>query len=721
MDISKKFVSEKLQLKETQVDTVLELLSEGATVPFIARYRKNQTDGLDEDQIQKINEMYTYNVELNKRKEAIIEILKERKLLTPETEKKLNNAETKAEVENIYEPFKVGKKTKATDAIELGLEQLALDIFNATDENFSPFNEAKKYLNDKVETVEFAIEQSQFIISQIISQDVEVRDYVKNQIFNFGQVVTKIKPKAEDNNEIFRQYYDFHEQVKRIPNHRVLAISRGEKLKIISYDFTFNKSKIMYDLNNKFFKIKRTGKIIYDSLVDSLERLIYPSIIREIKKDLFEKAEKEAIVLFANNVETMLLYPAIKNKVVLAIDPGYINGCKIAVLGKQGELLVNSKIYLKTKDYRLLADQNDIAKKILNDLIDKYNVDIIVIGNGTASRESEELVSMVVKERKQKNASDQLVYAVVSEVGASVYSASKLAQEEFPDLDVQERSAINIGRRFQDPLNELIKIDPKSIGVGQYQHDVNQKDLSNALDFKIDKVVNLVGVDINTATSTILSYISGLNKNIASNIIEERSKLKKFTDRNQLKKVKGLGPKAFEQSIGFLRIHDSKKFYDRTSIHPESYKLADKIVEKLNIDLNDIDIETLKKADIKSLVKELDSNEFDVKLIIDSLINPTKDIRDSKDGYILKSDILKLDDLKIGMILDGSVQNITDFGAFVYIGLKQAALIHISNMKKNKDEIISHPTDILKTGDKIKIQIIGLDIDRGRIQGKLVF
>lgn len=716
MDLSKKFVAQKLNLKEDQVEVVLKLMDEGATVPFISRYRKNVTGGLDEEVIQQISDMYVYNVELNKRKEAIIDILKEKGLLTPEIENKLKAAETKAEVENIYEPFKVGKKTKASEAIALGLEPLAKAIMEATDESFDPYKEAKKYLNDKVPTVEFAIEQAQYIISQIMSQDVENREYVKKQIYDFGFIVTKVKKNAEDEKEVFQQYYDYKERIKFIPNHRVLAISRGEDKKILSYDMTYNLAKITYDLNNKYFKIKRTGKILNESLKDSLDRLILPSIIREIKSDLFARAEKEAINLFATNLETMLLWPAVKNKTVMAIDPAFVNGCKIAILDPQGKFLKKALIYPNPPQNYV-----DKAKEIVNKLLDSYKVNIIVIGNGTASRETEEFIANLLKERAKVNLNEDISYAVVSEVGASVYSASKVAIDEFPDFSVEERSAVNIGRRFQDPLNELVKIDPKAIGVGQYQHDVNQKDLSKALDFKVDKVVNMVGVDLNSATKEILCYISGLTKTLAQNIIDYREKIKKFKERKELLKVKGLGEKAYEQAVGFLRIHDSKNFYDRTAIHPESYALATNIVNTLQLDLNDIDLKTIEQQDINKLAKEFNSNEYDVKLILDSLSNPTKDIRDDKDGYILKKDVLKLEDLKPGMILDGSVQNITDFGIFVYIGIKQAALIHISNMKRNKDHYIKHPSEVVKTGDNIKIQILEIDKERERIQGKLIW
>ncbi|BAW18239.1 RNA-binding protein S1 [Mycoplasmopsis bovigenitalium] len=712
-EISIKFVAKQLELDIKQVQVVLALLAENSTVPFIARYRQDQTGGLDEEVIQKISDMYEYNIELNKRKEAIIQILKEKDLLTKDIENKLRLAETKAQVENIYEPFKVGKKTKATEAIALGLEPLAKEIFTNNDPKYSPYRDAEKYINDKVPTVEFAIEQAKYIISQWISQDALARDYVKGQLYKFGTIITKLKKNAEDENKNFELYYDFKEKVKQIPNHRVLAISRAEDKKIISYDIDFNQNHLIYQINALYFKNKQTGKIIHEAVIDSFERLIAPSIIREIKSDLFARAEKEAVELFANSLESMLLWPAVKNKTVLAIDPAYIHGCKIAVIDPQGNFLDKDIIYPTPP-----KNQKVQAAKIVNDLINEYNVNVIAIGNGTASRETEEFIANLIKQRDDKS---DISYVVVSEVGASVYSASKIAQEEFPDFSVEERSAINIARRFQDPLNELVKIDPKSLGVGQYQHDVDQKELSKALDFKVDKVVNQVGVDLNTASKTILKHISGLSEKIAQNIIDYRSEINRFSDRSQLKKVKGLGAKAFEQSVGFLRIHDSKNFFDRTSIHPESYKLAFDVCEYLKIDLGNIDKSILEAANIEELANKFNSNIYDITLIIESLKNPTKDIRDQKEGYILKKDVLNAEDVKKGLIITGSVQSITDFGIFVYIGIKQNVLVHISNMKKDNNHFIKHPSEIVKVGDNITIEILDNDLERGRIQGKLIY
>lgn len=712
---SVQFVAKKLNLQEQQVQVTLDLLAEGATIPFIARYRKNATNGLNEEQIAQINDFYVYDVELNKRKEAIINILKERGLLTEEIESKIKSVETKSKLENIYEPFKIGKKTKATEAIALGLEPLAKTIMEANDDKFNPYKEAQKYLNDKVTTVDFAIEQSKFIISQIMSQDIETRNYVKEQFLNFGTIITSLKKNAIDEKENFKQYYEFKERVNHIPNYRILAIARGENLKILNYEIQTNLKKIIYDLNAKYFKIKTTGTIILDSLKDALDRLIIPSIIREIKTDLFERAEKEAIKLFAENLESMLLFPAVKNKRILAIDPAYVNGCKIVALDASGNLLDKNIIFPNPP-----KNQTEKAKIIVNNLLDKYHSDIIVIGNGTASRETEKFIASIIEERKQTK-NENISYAVVSEIGASVYSASDIAIKEFPDLDVQERSAINIGRKYQDPLNELIKIDPKSIGVGQYQHDVNQKELSKQLQYKVDKVVNLVGVDLNTATEEILKYISGLSTTMAKNILQYRLENKCFKTREELKKVKGLGQKAYEQAVGFLRIHNSKNFFDKTQIHPESYELAKKIIEHIELDLTDIDQKLLEKQNIQELAKQFNSNEYDVKLIIDSLKNPGKDIRDSKDGYILRKDVLTIEDLKVDEIYEGSVLNITDFGIFVYIGIKESVLIHISNLKRDKNHYIKHPSEIVKTGQNIKLKIISIDPEHKKIQGKLFY
>ncbi|WP_153986803.1 Tex-like N-terminal domain-containing protein [Metamycoplasma hominis] len=710
-------VAKKLNLSENQVKNTLSLLSEGATVPFISRYRKNITGGLDEDQITKINDLYVYDVELNKRKEAILNILAENKLLNDELKQKIEAADTKQAVENIYEPFKIGKKTKASDAIALGLSPLADEILNNNDDNYNLYYAAKKYISDKLKTEDEVLQQTKFIIAQNISQDPSTREYVKNQLWDYGVIETKLKKNAIDENETFKQYYNFSERVNKIPNHRILAISRGEDKKILSYDITYNEKKIIYDLNQKYFKSKRTAKCIQECILDALDRLIIPSIIREIKTELFERAEAEAIKVFASNVEQMLLSPATKNKRILAIDPAYVNGCKIAAIDQNGNFLKEGIIYPHNHN----QEQWFEAINTINKFIDEYKIDLIVIGNGTASRETESFIDKLLQKRLEKNPHEKIKFVIVSEVGASVYSASKIAQEEFPQLHVEYRSAIHIGRKFQDPLNELIKIDPKSIGIGQYQHDVNQKELSKQLTEKLNKVVNLVGVDLNTATKVILSYISGLSNTIASNIVNYREENGSFKSREELKKVKGLGPKAYEQSVGFLRIHDSNNFYDKTNIHPESYKLADTIVNKLNIDLNNIDKEKLLSVDKEQLAKELNSDKYSIQLIIESLIAPEKDIRDDKSGFLVSDKVLTIDDITQGQIIKGQIQNVTDFGAFAFIGLKQNVLIHITNMKKKENQFIKHPLDVLNVGDNVNIQIISIDKEHNKIQGKIIW
>ncbi|MGX9388787.1 helix-hairpin-helix domain-containing protein [Mycoplasma sp. 327] len=717
IDLSIKNVAKRLNIRNEQVSETLKLLKEGATIPFISRYRKDVTGGLDEEQVANISEFYEYDVELQRRKEYVKKILEEKKLLDVEISKKIDDAITKQEVENIYEPFKVGKKTKATEALALGLGPLAELIMTNKDEKFNVFKEASKYINgDTLKDVEQVLEQTKYIIAQNISQDISVREYVKNQLINYGVIVTK-KKSVDDEKETFKQYYDYSEKVKNIPNHRVLAITRGEDKKIISYTIEFNEKVIIYYLNNKFFINKRTAKIVNEAIKDSLDRLIFPSIIREIKTDLFERAEKEAIEIFAQNLEDLLLSPATKNKNILSIDPGYTNGCKCAMLDGNGKYLEGFVIHPHTNSKEEFLN----AVKKMHEILNKYEIDLIVIGNGTASRETEEFIDKLLKIRREKELNKNTKFAIVSEVGASVYSASKIAQEEFPDLELEFRSAINIGRKFQDPLNELIKIEPKSLGVGQYQHNVNQKELSLKLAFKVGKAVNMVGIDLNTATKYILEYVSGLSKSLAQNIVDYRNENGLFKSRTDLKKVKGLGPKAYEQSVGFLRIYDSNVFYDKTNIHPDLYELADRIIKELAIDLKNIDKEILLSTNKDELAKNLGANQYDIDLIIDSLLAPGKDIRDDKPGYIVNDKILKFSDIQLGQEIIGQVQNITNFGVFAYIGLKENVLIHIRNMKKENSQYINHPNELVSIGDNINIKIIDIDKVNSKIQGKIIW
>lgn len=700
-------LAERLKVNVQQVKNALDLLHEGATIPFIARYRKNITGNLDEEALQIIHHDFIYLQELAKRKTAIITILKEKELLSQELEKAIFAAKTKAEVEQIYAPFKEGRKTKATEAIALGLKPLAENIFSANEENFNPFQEAKKYLTKEVTSTEMAIEKAKLIIAELMNQDVKARDMAYEQILNYGFIVSNKKAKAIDEKETFINYYSYKEKVKNIPNHRILAINRGEKLKILQTDFEVNEQKIRYDLNNHFFKIKSTGKILLSALEDALKRLIMPALKRQIQNQLVERASEAAIKLFANNLETMLMAPAIKNKRIIAIDPGFTSGCKIAAIDQNGLVLAVNVI----KPHPPFKQEKTSAE-IIAKLIKEHQINLIVIGNGTASRETERFIAKFIKAYKLS-----IPFSIVSEVGASVYSASAIAIKEFPNLLVEQRSAIHIGRKFQDPLNELVKIDPRAIGIGQYQHDVNQSNLKEALVFKVNKVVNQVGVDVNSATLEILSYISGMNQKIATNLLTERLNNNGFKNRDQIKKVKGLGPKSYQQAIGFLRINDSTNFYDKTAIHPESYKLADQIVKHLALDLTNIDLAKLNEINITNLAKTLDSNIYDVELIINSLKEPSKDIRADKPGPILKSDILEFKDVKVNMILSGEVQNITDFGAFIYVGLKEAVFVHISKIASH---FIKHPSDVLKPQQHVEVKIIEINLANKQIKGQIV-
>ncbi|WP_027334005.1 Tex-like N-terminal domain-containing protein [Mycoplasma elephantis] len=702
-----KQLAEKLNIKEGQVEAKLTLLEQDSTVPFIARYRKDVTGNLDEEQIEFINIKYRYGVELEKRKEAIIDILKEKGLLTDEIKEAISKAETKAEVENIYEPYKVGKKTKATEAIALGLEPLAKSIFEATDKSFNPYAEAKKYINDKVPNVDFAIEQAQFIISQWISQDIETRKYVKNNIETYGIVVSKAseKQKEKDENKVYEIYYDFRTPIKHIKDYQILAINRASENKIVSYTLEFRDKPIEYELNNKYFKIPTTGKIINASLKDALIRLIYPSIEREIKSDLFARAEKNSIELFSENLESLLSAPVLKNKRILAIDPGYVSGCKIAIIDEKGKFLEKKLFYITKKNHF------PEYKKMFLDLIKKHRINMIVSGNGTASHEVKEFVDEFLKE----NHDLKVTADIVSEVGASVYSASKIAIAEFPDLSVEERSAINIGRRHQDPLNELVKIDPKSLGIGQYQHDVNQKELKEALDFKVSKVVNKVGLEINSASKSILSYISGITPSIAEKLVEHVKETNGFKNRTEIAKVKGLTKKAYEQAIGFLRISDSPYYFDRTFVHPESYPLANKLIKHINLDLDKIDKKFVEELDREKLIKELGSNKSEIDMIVDALIEPYRDVRDERKTPNYNQNIKEISDVVENEIYEGIIKNITDFGAFVYFGIKTNALVHVSKLSEKITQSNKYKPEAL-----VKIKILNKDESKGRIGAEII-
>jgi len=702
-----KEISTNLKVSEKQIISTLKLLEEGNTIPFIARYRKEVTGSLDEEQIRSISEVYEYQVNLLKRKEDVIRLIDEKGLLTDELKQKILSAEKLVDVEDLYRPYKEKKKTKATEAINNGLEPLAKIIMsfkvNGTLEELT-----KKFLNDKVKTSEEAIQGAKYIIAEWISDNASYRKWIRNYTMRNAIVVTKKKKDAEDEKKVYEMYYDYTECLRTIKPHRYLAINRGEKEKIISVSMDINKDEILNNLYSRIIKDEKSivTDIVKDAINDSYKRLIAPSIEREIRSEIFDNAEEVAIDIFAKNLEKLLLTPPMKEKHVLGLDPAYRTGCKLAVLDKTGKPLNISVIYPHEP-----KNEYNKAKKHVLDLIDKYNIDIIAIGNGTASRESEAFAVDVIKEANRK-----VEYIIVNEAGASVYSASKLAIKEFPDLHVEERSAISIGRRLQDPLSELVKIDTKSIGVGQYQHDVSSKKLNESLDFVVSKSVNQVGVNINTASASLLQYVSGLSKKLIDNILEYRDKYGKFMSREELKKIKSMGDKSYEQSIGFIRIIDGTNPLDQTSIHPESYNSTIKLLKELNLDIKDIGSDklsdTLDEINIDEYTSKLNIDKYTLEDIIKSLKQPLRDPRDNFEKPLLKSDILKIEDLKIGMKLQGTVRNVVDFGVFIDIGLKNDGLAHISKLTTN---YIKHPMEVVSVGDIVDCYVDDIFIDKNKV------
>ena len=665
-------IKDELNIKAEQAKTVLKLLEEGNTIPFIARYRKEATGALDEEQIRKISEVYEYQVNLLKRKEDVIRLIDEKGLLTDEIKNNIMNAKKLVEVEDIYAPYKEKKKTKATEAIKNGLEPLAKIIMSFP----TTFNDesVKKFLNDNVKTVEDAITGAKYIIAEWISDNAYYRKWIRSYFFKNGIITSKLKKKDLDTNKTYEMYYEFSEAVKHIKPHRVLAINRGENEKILLVNIEVNNEEILSYLESKIIKKDSPVKpIVIDAIKDSYKRLIFPSMEREIRSELTNQSEDASIEVFKGNLENLLLIAPMKNKRVLGFDPAFRTGCKLAVVDETSKVLNISVIYPHEPHNKW-----NEAKETIKNLINKYKIDIIAIGNGTASRESEKLVSETLKEI------NNCKYAIVSEAGASVYSASKLAIDEFPDLTVEKRSAVSIARRLQDPLNELVKIDPKSIGVGQYQHDVSQKKLSESLDFTVEKCVNNVGVDVNTASPSILKYISGLTKTAIDKIIKYRETNGKIKSREEIKKKKLLSDKAYEQSIGFMRIVDGTNPLDKTNIHTESYDKAIKLLNYLELNTDDLGTEKLiKKLDNineQEVSKMLDIDLYTLNDIIDSLKRPNRDYRDDYQMPILKSDILTIDNLTPGMKLEGTVRNVVDFGAFIDIGLHNDGLVHISKI-----------------------------------------
>lgn len=689
-----KQISDELNVTNKQVEVTLEMLQEGNTIPFIARYRKDKTQGLTEEQIKVIADAYDYQVNLLKRKEDVIRLIEEKGLLTEELKTDIMNCTKLVEVEDLYRPYKEKKKTKATEAIKNGLEPLAKMIMSCP--LTGDINKlASKFINDNVENVEKAVEGAKYIIAEWISDNASYRKYIRNSMYKFGIIETKLKKNAEDKNKLYEMYYDYNEPVLKIKPHRILAVNRAEKEGIISVKISLDGAKIMEFLERKNIKNKDSfcAKYIKEAIEDSYKRLIFPSVEREIRGDLTDKAEESAIENFGKNLQALLLTPPLKEKVVLAFDPGYVNGCKLAVVDKTGKYLDSMVI----KPFLNNIDEEKInkCKKDVVNLIKKYNVDIIAIGNGTASRESERFCAEMIKEY-----SLSCKYVIVSEAGASIYSASKIAIEEFPDLAVEKRSAVSIGRRLQDPLSELVKVPPEGIGVGLYQHDVSGKKLSDSLDFVVTKAVNSVGVNVNTASPSLLKYVSGIKKNNIEKIISYREKHGRINSREELKKEKLLSDKTYEQAIGFLRITEGTNVLDQTGIHPESYSVALALLNDLGFSLKDVGtdklINKMDNIDIDNYVNKLNTDKYTLEDVVNNLKRPNRDPRDEMPQPMLKSDVLDIKDLKVGMKLQGTVRNVVDFGAFIDIGLHNDGLVHISKISK---DYIKHPSDVLSVGD----------------------
>ncbi len=700
-----------LKVSEKQVATVLQMLGEGNTVPFIARYRKEATGALDEEMIRKINDVYEYQVNLLKRKEDVIRLIDEKGMLTEDLKNDILKCQKLVEVEDLYRPYKEKKKTKATEAIALGLEPLAKKIM-AFPMNGDIASLASPYVKDKVTSVDDAVKYASYIISEWISDNAFYRKFIRSFIYKNGVIITKKKKKAEDEHSIYEMYYEYSEAVKYMKPHRIMAINRAEKEGVISVSIDYNVEEIKTFLEKKIIKNEKSFvvDIIKESIADSLKRLILPSVEREVRSELKEKAEKVSIDNFSNNVEHLLLTPPMKEKTVLGYDPAFRTGCKLAVLDKTGKPLEIAVIY-PTEPHNKIEE----SKKKVLELIDKHKVDIIAIGNGTASRESEAFIASTIKESTRP-----VEYVIVSEAGASVYSASKLAIEEFPDLTVEKRSAISIGRRLQDSLSELVKIDPKSIGVGLYQHDVTPKKLDESLNFVVTKAVNSVGVNINTASRSLLTYVSGLTKRAIDEILATRDKLGKFKSREEVQKLKGMTPKVYEQAIGFIRIIDGENPLDRTAIHPESYGATKRLLEKLGFELEDIGTKKLKESldvNVEELSQELEIDEYTLTDIIEALISPERDPREAMPKPLLRSDILHIEDLHIGEKLQGTVRNVVDFGLFIDIGLHDDGLAHISKLSK---EFIKHPSDLFSVGDIVECYVDDVSIEKGKVSLSLL-
>lgn len=700
-------VAKRLSLKPKQVQTVLEMLASGNTVPFIARYRKEATGALNEDQIREIEKDYDYALNLASRKEDVIRLIEEKGMLNEDLKQSILACEKLSEVEELYRPYKEKKKTRATVAKAKGLDPLAQWIWRLP-ANGNIQLEAMKYLNDEVPDANSAIQGAKDIIAEMISDHPANRKFVKQTFEKTGEIITKEKKKHDDEGRVYEMYYDFHERVGHIVSHRILAINRAEKEKVISVDIIIDEAKLLERLTTRVLRHRKTNleQVISECVQDAYKRLMAPSIIREIRAELTEMAEDKALNVFSINLEKLLLQPPMKDRMVLGVDPAIRTGCKLAVVDATGKVLKIDKIYptIPKKSY---AEDRQKTLKLIKD----YQIEIIAIGNGTASRETEQFIADLI----QNNQLD-VSYVIVSEAGASVYSASPVAKEEFPDLQVEERSAVSIARRLQDPLAELVKIEPKAISVGQYQHDMNQKKLTEQLDYVVMKTVNRVGVNVNTASPSLLKYVAGLSGSVAKSIVQYRNEHGRFENRDELKNVPRLGAKTFEQAIGFLRIPDGNESLDATAIHPESYPLAYAILNKLHLSSQDIGSHTMQQA-IQTLNKQklqesLNTDQYTIDDILDAFTSPQRSPRDNYPTPVLKKDILKLEDLKVGMELEGTIRNVVDFGAFVDIGLKNDGLVHISKICK---EFIKHPLEKVNVGDIVTVYVDAIDLDRKKV------
>ena len=713
MDILQ-IISDELNVKYHQVENAVKLIDDGNTIPFIARYRKEVTGGLSDEDLRTLYDRLNYLRNLETRKEEVRKSIEEQGKLTEEIITSLQNAKILAEVEDIYRPYKQKKRTRATIAKEKGLEPLSEAIINQ-DNKISIEEIAEKFIDPEkgVETIEDAIAGAKDIIAENISDNPTYRKEIKRYCYRDGVVLTEANTKDEkEENSTYQMYFDFNEKVNRIPSHRILAINRAEKENAIKLKIQKPEENIIDFMERDIIKDKNSkyAEILEDTVEDSFKRLIEPSVEREIRSDLTEKAEEKAIKVFGQNAKQLLMGAPLKGMTVMGFDPAYRTGCKIAVIDETGKLLATTTVYPTEPQNKI-----EESKKELKALIEKYNINMIAIGNGTASRESEKFVADMISEIDQ-----EVYYTIVSEAGASVYSASKLATEEYPDINVSLRGAISIARRLQDPLAELVKIDPKAIGVGQYQHDVNQKRLAESLAGVVEDAVNEVGVDVNTATPSLLSYVSGINKTIANNIVKYRDENGKITERKELLKVPKLGKVAFEQCAGFIRIFDGKNPLEITAVHPESYEKAEQFLENIGYKKEDLkDTEKLKNiklklnsVNIKETAKQLDIGEMTLKDIIDELSKPGRDPRDEMPKPILRSDVLKFEDLKEGMILNGTVRNVIDFGAFVDIGVKHDGLVHISELSEN---YVKNPSDVVSIGDIVKVKVIKIDNERQKV------